>query len=57
MELGKALNKTEELRLMADYKGDPVEEEDAAWAVSQAQTFGSCNANHVPAEGAGKVMW
>lgn len=24
---------------MADYKGDPVEEEDAAWAVSQAQTF------------------
>lgn len=39
VELGKALNKTEELRLMADYKGDPVEEEDAAWAVSQAQTF------------------
>lgn len=34
VELGKALNKTEELRLMADYKGDPVEEEDAAWAVS-----------------------
>lgn len=24
---------------MADYKGDPVEEEDAAWAVSQAQAF------------------
>ena len=39
MELGKARNKAEELRLVADYKGDDVEKEDAAWAVSQAQTF------------------
>ena len=39
VELGKALNKVEELRLVADYKGDPVEKEDAAWALSQAQTF------------------
>lgn len=39
VELGKALNKAEELRLVADYKGDPVEKEDAAWAVAQAQTF------------------
>ena len=39
MELGKTLNRAEELRLVADYKGDPVEAEDAAWAVSQAQTF------------------
>lgn len=37
--LGKALNKAEELRLIADYKGDPIEKEDAAWAVSQAQAF------------------
>ena len=37
--LGKTLNKAEELRLVADYKGDPIEREDAAWAVSQAQTF------------------
>lgn len=37
--LGKALNKVEELRLVADYKGDPVEMEDAGWAVSQAQAF------------------
>jgi hypothetical protein len=24
---------------MADYKGDTIEKEDAAWAVSQAQAF------------------
>ena len=39
VDLGKTLNKAEELRLMAAYKGNPVEKEDAAWAVSQAQTF------------------
>lgn len=39
VELGKTLNKAEELRLVADYKGNPIEEEDAAWAVSQAQIF------------------
>lgn len=39
VELGKTLNRAEELRLVADYKGDPLEKEDAAWAVSQAQTF------------------
>lgn len=37
--LGKALNKAEELRLIADYRGDPIEKEDAAWAGSQAQAF------------------
>lgn len=35
VELGKSLNKAAELRLMADYKGDPVEKEDAAWADTQ----------------------
>jgi uncharacterized protein (UPF0332 family) len=39
MELGKALNKAEELRLVADYKGDAIGREDAAWAVQQAQVF------------------
>ncbi len=39
VELGKALNKAEELRLSADYKGDLIEKEDAAWAVRQAQVF------------------
>jgi uncharacterized protein (UPF0332 family) len=39
VDLGKTLNKAEELRLMADYKGEQVEREDAAWAVAQAQTF------------------
>ncbi len=39
VELGKALNRAEELRWIADYKGDRVEEEDAAWAVRQEQAF------------------
>lgn len=39
VELGKAFNKVEDLRLVADYKGDPIETEDAAWAVQQAQKF------------------
>ncbi len=39
VELGKALNKVEDLRLIADYKGDPVELDDAAWAVQQAEGF------------------
>lgn len=39
VELGKALNKAEELRIVGDYKGDPIEKEDAAWAVGQAQAF------------------
>jgi uncharacterized protein (UPF0332 family) len=33
VELGKSLNKVEDLRLMADYKGD------ATWAVNQADIF------------------
>ncbi|MFA6013926.1 MAG: HEPN domain-containing protein [Gallionellaceae bacterium] len=39
IELGKTLNKAEELRLIADYKGDPVEEASASWVVSEAHTF------------------
>jgi len=39
VELGKSLNKVEDLRLMADYKGDSILEEDAAWAVNQADIF------------------
>jgi len=39
IELGKALNKVEDLRLVADYKGDAVEMEDATWAVQQATEF------------------
>lgn len=32
VELGKSLNKAEELRLMADYKGDPIERGDVGGA-------------------------
>ncbi|MEY3802948.1 MAG: hypothetical protein RL126_92 [Actinomycetota bacterium] len=39
IELGKALNKVEDLRLVADYRGDTVEMEEATWAVQQATKF------------------
>lgn len=39
IELGKALNKAEELRLIADYKGVTIEPENAAWVVTQANAF------------------
>ena len=39
IQLGKALNKVEDLRLVADYKGDPIEMEEATWAVQQATEF------------------
>jgi HEPN domain len=35
-ELGSSLNKVERLRLLADYTGDPVSDEDAAWAVGSS---------------------
>lgn len=36
---GRSLNKVEDLRLIADYKGDPVTLENAAWALEQAEKF------------------
>jgi uncharacterized protein (UPF0332 family) len=39
IELGRTLNKAEDLRLIADYKGDPIEIEEARWAVTEAQAF------------------
>ena len=45
IQFGKALNKVEDLRLVADYKGDPVEMEEATWAVQQATEFVSSMQN------------
>lgn len=39
MDLGKAINKVEDLRLVADYKGDSIEREKAQWASDQARPF------------------
>jgi uncharacterized protein (UPF0332 family) len=39
VEQGRALNRAEEIRLIADYRGDFVSEEQAAWAVGQAELF------------------
>jgi uncharacterized protein (UPF0332 family) len=38
-EFGGALNKVERLCRLADYIGDPVSLEDAAWAVAQVEAF------------------
>jgi uncharacterized protein (UPF0332 family) len=39
VEHGRALNKVEDLRLIADYKGDPVTLENATWALDVAVKF------------------
>lgn len=39
VELGRALNRAEEIRLIADYRGDQVEPEQALWVVDQAEKF------------------
>ncbi|MDZ7862245.1 HEPN domain-containing protein [Acidovorax sp.] len=39
VELGKSFNKAEDLRLIADYKGDPLDADDARWVVEQAGSF------------------
>ena len=39
IELGRALNKVEDLRLIADYKGDVIEKDIATWAVNEANAF------------------
>ena len=39
VELGKSLNKVEDLRLIADYKGEPLDHSFAEWAVEQASQF------------------
>ena len=39
VEHGRSLNKVEDLRLIADYKGDPLTLENAAWALEQAEKF------------------
>src|ERR1700678_1408138 len=36
-EFGRALNKVQHFREVADYSGDPVSREDAQWAVEQAE--------------------
>ncbi len=39
VEHGRSLNKVEDLRLIADYKGDPVSADKAAWALEEAVAF------------------
>jgi len=37
--LGKSLNKVEDLRLIADYRGDALDAAQALWALEQARIF------------------
>jgi hypothetical protein len=39
IDLGRALNPVQELRLIAVYKGDPLDPGQAAWSVTQAKAF------------------
>jgi uncharacterized protein (UPF0332 family) len=38
-EIGKSLQQIEEMRLIADYDGNPLESGDAIWAVDEAALF------------------
>jgi uncharacterized protein (UPF0332 family) len=38
-ELGRSLNRVQELRLTADYLAEPVSSEKATWAVEEADAF------------------
>jgi len=37
--IGRAINATEDMRVAADYKSEPITRESAAWAVEQARRF------------------
>lgn len=39
IELGRTINRAEELRLVADYIGEPIDAEQIRWAVEQAGNF------------------
>ena len=39
IELGRSLNKAEDLRLVADYKGDSIGTDEAIWVVQAATEF------------------
>ncbi len=39
VQLGRSLNKVEDIRLMADYMGTSVDAEKAQWSVDQAEMF------------------
>lgn len=47
-ELGRSLNKAEEIRLLADYTGDDIDLETAAWVVGQAEFFIAAVLNYLP---------
>lgn len=38
-EFGRSLNQVEDMRLLADYTGDPVPHKDAAWSLEKAEAF------------------
>ncbi|HRD67473.1 MAG TPA: HEPN domain-containing protein [Candidatus Competibacter sp.] len=38
-ELGRVLNQVEQIRLLADYTGEEIEPDKAAWVVEQASVF------------------
>jgi uncharacterized protein (UPF0332 family) len=53
-ELGRLLKRAEEIRLIADYKGDSVELSDAQEIVAQAETFVSAmHIGFMPSDSAG----
>jgi uncharacterized protein (UPF0332 family) len=50
VEFGKALNRAEEIRLAADYRGDRVDPGHAQWVVEQADAFVAAMRRILPQE-------
>ena len=50
-DMGRLLNRAEEIRLVADYRGDSVERGDAEEMVKQAETFITTIRAHFPPKG------
>ena len=48
-DLGRALNRVERIRLLADYTGEAIDQDRATWAVDQAAAFVQAITQHIDA--------
>jgi len=46
-DLGRALNRVERIRLLADYTGEAIDQDRATWAVDQAAAFVQAITQHI----------
>lgn len=54
-DLGRSLNQVERVRLLADYTGEAIDAERAAWVVTQAASFVEIISRHIMQAGSGST--